>query len=67
MEEDIFKELRSKSFFTPQDINFLLITCDRMFERNKDISEQLKAALERLDILHRRLEFYRNTTFKELK
>jgi len=67
MEEDVFRIIRAKKYFSPQEINSLILLCDRLFERNRKIANELMIALEHLGQVHCRLDFYRKTTMKEIK
>lgn len=67
MEEEVFKILKARKYFSPQDIRSLILLCDRLFERNREISIELNAALKNLGMVHSRLDFYRKTTIKEIK
>ena len=67
MEEEVFKILRAKRYFTPDDISSMILLCDRLFKRNREIAIELRLALENLGSVHRRLDFYRKATIKEIK
>ena len=67
MEEEVFRILREKKFFTPDDISSLILLCDRLFERNREIAVELRTALENLGRVHGRIDFYRKATMKEMK
>jgi hypothetical protein len=66
MEEIVFKALKEKSHLNPEDIQSLLILCDRLFKRNEEISYNLKKALAKIDAMGNRLDFYRSMTIKEI-
>ena len=67
MEEEVFKSLRAKRYFSPDDISSLILLCDRLFERNREIGVELRIALASLESVHNRLDFYRKVTIKEIK
>lgn len=64
MEETVFKALKQKTYYSPEDIHSLLILCDRLFKRNEEIAYNLEKALAKIDAMGNRLEFYRSTTMK---
>jgi hypothetical protein len=66
MEELVFEALRSKKHFSPQDIHSLIILCDQLFKRNREIADELEKALGKLDSMHNRLDFYRKTTMRKV-
>jgi len=67
MEEEEFKILRSKKFLTPHDVLALILICDRLIERNRLISAELRAALENVENVNNRLQFYRAVTMRKEK
>lgn len=67
MEEEVFKILRAKKYFTPEDISSLILLCERLFVRNHEIAIELGVALNNLVSVDRRLDFYRKATMKEIK
>ena len=67
MEDVVFKILKTKKDFTDQDIQMLIILCEKLFKRNEEISIELGKAFEQVDRLTKRLGFYRNVTMKEIK
>lgn len=66
MEEMVFEALKNKSHYNREDIDSLLILCDRLFTRNGEIASQLEKALGSVDIMQRRIAFYRKTTMREV-
>ena len=64
MEDLIFKIINSKNEFSDADIHMLLVLCKKLFERNEEISLELGTALEKIDRLTERIEFYRNATMR---
>ena len=58
---------KTKTEFTAEDLHMLIVLCQRLFKRNQEIALELGKALENIDSLDRRLEFYRNTTMRTVK
>jgi hypothetical protein len=66
MEEFVFEILKNKRHFSPEDIHSLIVLCDRLFHRNKEIADELEKALGKIESLSNRVDFYRKTTMREI-
>jgi len=66
MEEMVFEALKNKQNYNTDDIVSLLVLCDRLFTRNGKIALELEKALGNIDIMQRRIAFYRKTTMRGL-
>tara|TARA_R110000824_G_scaffold284108_1_gene472395 strand:+ start:30 stop:236 length:207 start_codon:yes stop_codon:yes gene_type:complete len=60
------EKLKHKQSPSMQDVAVLLVTAERLFKINDDQAAELKTCLNSLARLKKQLDWYRQTTIKEI-